>query len=395
MHRHTQRPSQGASNAAVGRPVVALNAHLLSVDTSYRNAGLSRYIYNLMHHLPLVAPDLALVGYVGDSNVSIPGWQMRPSAWRTTSAPRRIMWEQLAQPWALGRDGVRLVHAPVYVGPLVRKCPMVVTIHDLTFFRYPELFPSGNRRYLQRMTQATATRASRVIVDSASTKSDVVDLLGVPSERIDVIYPGVTDGIIRRKDHQETAAFRARHALQGDLVLFVGTLEPRKNIALLLDAWSVLAGRHGLRPTLVIVGGKGWFYESLFARVQALGLADSVRFAGYVPDDELAKWYAAATLFVFPSLYEGFGFTPLEAMASGVPVVTSNRSSLPEVVGDAGLVLPPDDPVAWADTIAMLLASPEKRAAMVEAGFRQAARFSWHETARQTAGVYRQVLGND
>lgn len=394
MYKHTQRPSQGALKAADGKPIVGLNAHLLSMDANYRNAGLSRYIFQLMHHLPPAAPDLGFVGYVGNKGISVPGWEMRPSAWRTASAPRRIMWEQLAQPVALSRDHVELVHAPVYVGPIIHRCPIVVTIHDLTFFRYPDLFPSGNRRYLQRMTLATASRASRVIVDSASTRDDVIDLLDVPLERIDVIYPGVSYNSIDRADPEKTQAYRSRLGLENDFVLFVGTLEPRKNIALLLDAWSILASRHRRHPTLVIVGGKGWFYEALDARVRALGLSDSVRFEGYVPDDELASWYAAASLFVFPSLYEGFGFTPLEAMACGVPVVTSNRSSLPEVVGNAGLALAPDDPTAWADTIATLLSSPEKRAAMVEAGYLQAARFSWDETARQTAEVYRQVLQN-
>lgn len=394
MYKHAQHPSQGAPSVANGKPIIGLNAHLLSMDSSYRNAGLSRYIYHLMHHLPSVAPDLGFVGYVGDRDIAVPGWQTRSSAWSTASAPSRIVWEQLAQPWALRRDRVELLHAPVYVGPLIHRCPVVVTIHDLTFFRHPELFPPGNRRYLQRMTQATASRASRIIVDSASTRNDVTELLDVPLERIDVIYPGVSCNRIDRLDPEEIRALRVRLGLDNDYVLFVGTLEPRKNITLLLDAWSLLASRHGLHPTLVIVGGKGWFYEELDARVRALGLTDSVRFVGYVPDDELASWYAAATLFVFPSLYEGFGFTPLEAMASGVPVLTSNRSSLPEVVGDAGMVLPPDDPTSWADTIAMLLSSPEKRAAMVEAGYRQAASFSWDDTARQIADVYRQVLQN-
>lgn len=390
-----KRSSQGTPSVAVGKPIVGLNAHLLSMDASYRNAGLSRYIYHLMHHLPAAAPDLDLVGYVGGSGFSMPGWQLRPSAWRTNAAPKRILWEQLAQPWALHRDHVDLVHAPVYVGPLVHRCPVVVTIHDLTFFRYPELFPSGNRKYLQRMTRATAAVASRVIVDSASTRRDVVELLDIPLDRISVIYPGTNQGAGGRPGTEDLRTWRESHALGDGFVLFVGTLEPRKNISLLLDAWSLLGGRRGLCPTLVIVGGKGWFYDALYARVRTLGLTDSVRFAGYVPDDELASWYAAASLFVFPSLYEGFGFTPLEAMACGTPVLASNRSSLPEVVGDAGILLRPDDPAVWADTIAMLLSSPEKRATMTEAGYLQAERFSWNETARQTADVYRQVLDND
>jgi glycosyltransferase involved in cell wall biosynthesis len=163
----------------------------------------------------------------------------------------------------------------------------------------------------------------------------------------------------------------------------------------LLDAWSLLASRHNLRPTLVIVGGKGWFYETLAARVEALGLVSQVRFTGYVSDAELPLWYSAATLFVYPSLYEGFGLPPLEALACGTPVLVSDRSSLPEVVGEAGITLPPDDAEAWADAIAMLLASPDRRAAMAEAGLKQAERFSWSQTAEQTARVYRQVLEDD
>jgi glycosyltransferase involved in cell wall biosynthesis len=145
----------------------------------------------------------------------------------------------------------------------------------------------------------------------------------------------------------------------------------------------------------VIVGGKGWFYESLETSVQAMGLSSRVRFAGYVLDADLPVWYSAATLFVYPSLYEGFGLPPLEAMACGTPVLVSDRSSLPEVVGEAGLSLPPDDAQAWADAIALLLGSPDRRQAMTEAGLEQAARFSWSQTARQTAEVYRQVLDND
>jgi glycosyltransferase involved in cell wall biosynthesis len=199
----------------------------------------------------------------------------------------------------------------------------------------------------------------------------------------------------RQPDSAAACALRALNDLPEEFVLFVGTLEPRKNVALLLDAWSLLEDRHGLRPTLVIVGGKGWFYEALEARVQALGLSSRVRFAGYVLDADLPVWYSAATLFVYPSLYEGFGLPPLEALACGTPAIVSDRSSLPEVVGDAGLALPPDDAQAWADAIALLLGSPDKRKAMSEAGLRQAARFSWSQTAGQTAEVYRQVLEND
>ncbi len=388
-----QDPPSGAVTGRSVKPVVGLNALLLSQDAGYRNAGLSRYIRQLMRHLPAAAPDMELVAYLSDPSPALAGWTTRAPAWHTSRAPGRILWEQLAQPWALRRDRVDLVHALVNVGPVVHHCPVVVTIHDLTFIRYPELFPSERRGYLQRMTRWTARRAARIIVDSASTGRDVQQLLGVPAERITVIYPGLTEGM-SRPSSAAIEELRIRYCLPEQFVLFVGTLEPRKNISLLLDVWALLGNRHDVCPTLVIAGGKGWFYETLETRVRDLGLTNTVRFVGYVADDDLPAWYAAATLFVFPSLYEGFGFTPLEAMACGTPVIVSSTSSLPEVVGDAGLALPPEDPEAWADAVASVLSSPKVQSTMAQSGIAQAARFSWSATAHQTAEVYRQVLSD-
>ena len=394
MLTQEQDPVSGALTGRGTKPIIGLNALLLSQAAGYRNAGLCRYIRQLLHHLPTAAPDMDLVAYLSDTSPSLSDWTTRTPAWDTGHAWKRILWEQLVQPWALRRDHVDLAHALVNVGPVVHHCPVVVTIHDLTFVRFPELFPSERRGYLQSMARWTARRAARIIVDSASTGQDVEQLLGVPSERIAVVYPGLTEGMARPTS-EAIVALRARYDLPEQFVLFVGTLEPRKNIALLLDVWALLADRHGLCPTLVIAGGKGWFYETLETRVQALGLTDTVRFVGYVADDDLPAWYAAATIFVFPSLYEGFGFPPLEAMACGTPVIVSGTSSLPEVVGGAGLALPPDDPEAWADAVASLLSAPQVRSTMAQKGLAQAARFSWSTTAHQTAEVYRQVLKND
>jgi len=347
-----------------------------------------------MIHLPAAAHDLELIGYVGEPGTGLPGWALHKPAWPTASPTSRVLWEQLAQPWAVRRDRVDLLHALVNVGPMIRTCPLVVTIHDLAFERYPELFPGGRRRYLQRMTHHTARHAARVIVDSMNTGDDVHELMGVPNERITVVYPGLNITPVPRDELDTLAALRRRFSLPEEYVLFVGTLEPRKNIVTLLEAWSILAGRYGIKPTLVIAGGKGWFYETLEARTRTLGLTDSVRYLGYVPDGELPALYATATLFVFPSLYEGFGFPPLEAMACGTPVLVSDRPSLPEVVGEAGLILPAQDPTAWAEAVAELLCSPERRTAMSEAGRAQASRFSWERTAEQTVDAYRWVLSH-
>jgi glycosyltransferase involved in cell wall biosynthesis len=320
------------------------------------------------------------------------GWEMRYSAWRTDAPSKRILWEQLSQPAALYRDRVDLIHAPAYVGPLAAGCPIVVTVHDLSFYRYPQLFPAGNRIYLQRMTALTMRRAARVIVDSESTGQDVQEILGVNPAKIAVVYPGASPAMQRVKDPCRIEALRRRYDLPERFVLCVGTLEPRKNIGFLLETWAAFAGRHALPHHLVIVGGKGWFYEELEARAQTLGLSGRVHFAGYAPDEDLPTWYSAADLFVYPSLYEGFGFPPLEAMACGTPVLTSDRSSLPEVVGEGGMSLAPDDPVEWANLIAQVLSSDETRTAMTTAGLVQAARFTWPATARETAAIYREVL---
>ncbi|NLT73712.1 MAG: glycosyltransferase family 4 protein [Chloroflexi bacterium] len=385
---------QEAHTVLAGQPTLGLNALLLSLDASYRNAGLSRYISNLMAHLPAALPDWNCLAYVSRPGIDIPGWHVRQASWNTAKPMRRILWEQLALPLAERRDRIDLLHAAVNVGPIAGRCPIVVTIHDLAFVRFPELFPRANRAYLQYMASRTARRSAAVIVDSASTGRDVVELLGVPESRVHVIYPGLNAGLCPAPSEERLSAFRRRQHLPDEYVLFVGTLEPRKNIATLLEAWSILVRRDPECPPLVIAGGKGWFYEELEDRARALGLEDSVRFAGFIPDDDLAGWYAAATLFVFPSLYEGFGFPPLEAMSQGVPVIVSDRSSLPEVVGDAGLHLPPEEPALWAESIAGLLASPERRRSMRAAGLAQAARFTWEETARRTAEVYRQVLSH-
>lgn len=384
--------SEKRAEPSAVRHTVGLNAHLLSRSLSYRSAGVSRYIHGLMTHLPLVDDSLNYVAYSGDPELRVQGWQTRVSPWRTDRPPARILWEQVVQPWALGRDRVDLVHAPVYVGPLATRRPVVVTIHDLSVFRYPELFPRGNRLYLQKFTRLSARRAVRLIADSQSTRRDILEILGISRSHVDVIYPGVGDEMRPIEDPEQLASFRARHGLPERYILCVATLEPRKNLLVLLEAMARLVAQTDLPHRLVLAGGKGWFYETLDARVQALGLQERVLFPGFVPDDELPLWYSAAELFVYPSLFEGFGLPPLEAMACGAPVIVSNQSSLPEVVGESGVQLPPDDPEAWARAMAELLDSPTKRAALREAGLQRAQSLSWRSTAAATAQLYRQVL---
>jgi glycosyltransferase involved in cell wall biosynthesis len=193
-------------------------------------------------------------------------------------------------------------------------------------------------------------------------------------------------------DREVIRAWKARRGLPERMVLFVGTLEPRKNLPLLLEAYARLR-QTGCTHTLVVAGGKGWYYQAIEATVERLGLRDAVLFPGFVPDEELPLWYNAAELFVYPSLYEGFGLPPLEAMACGTPVITSNAASLPEVVGDAGVVVDAHDVTALARAMADLLGDAERRRRLRAAGLARARQFTWRATANRTAALYHEILG--
>jgi glycosyltransferase involved in cell wall biosynthesis len=214
-------------------------------------------------------------------------------------------------------------------------------------------------------------------------------LLGVPPEQIDVVYHGV-DPAFHPLPDDEVAAFRHRRGLPERFALFVGTLEPRKNLVRLVEAFARIKND---QVGLVLVGGKGWLYDELFSRVEALGLSKIVTFAGYVTGDELPLWYNAATALAYPSVYEGFGLPVLEAQACGTPVLTSNASSLPEAAGDAGLMVDPYDTDALAAGLHRLLTDESLQYELRERGLIHARQFSWPRTARETAGVYRRALG--
>jgi glycosyltransferase involved in cell wall biosynthesis len=264
--------------------------------------------------------------------------------------------------------------------------PTVVTVHDLVFLRYPERFRRSKRLYLQALTGWSVRRARRVIAVSESTADDIVQLLGLPRRRITVIPNGIDHAALRPLPAAEVAAFRRAKGLPERVILYVGTLEPRKNLPALIRAYAAIRAETG--ATLVLAGGKGWFYEEIFRTVRDLGLADVVRFPGYVPDAELPLWYNSAEVFVYPSLYEGFGLPALEALACAVPVIAANTSALPEVVGQAGLLIDPADDAALAAALRAVLTDPALAARLRAAGPPQAARFAWDAAARRTLAVY-------
>ncbi len=378
---------------------IGLNAHLLSLSETYRGAGINWYIHNLLTHLPRVDHDDRYTAFIGDRRFTSSGLALKLSRLPTSSPPIRIFWEQVFQPFALRKERVDLLHALAFVTPLLSPCPSVVTIYDLSFLLYPESFKRSKRFYLGLFTRLSARRARRIIAISESTRRDVVRLLGVSPEKVEVVYCGIDDAF-RPLAEDQVAAFRSKRGLPGRFIFFVGTIEPRKNVTRLIEAFAdlrsfdVAQDRFAIRDLRLVIGGaKGWFYEDVFARVEELGLEGAVMFPGYIPINELPLWYNAAELFVYPSLYEGFGLPPLEAMACGTPVVAANTSSLPEVVGQGGLTVDPLDVEGLAEAMRRALDDEAFWQEMRERGLQRAKGFSWTKTAQETVQVYRRAMG--
>jgi glycosyltransferase involved in cell wall biosynthesis len=379
--------------AGTRRPRIGMNAMLYSSVLSYRSAGVSHYIAGLLGSLPQVDPGSDYVAFTSEPANTFAGWRMLAQPSVGANPLRRILWEQVQQPGLLRQEGVDLIHAPVYVGPWCSPCPVVVTIHDLSHFLFPQLFKPAKRAYLQFMTRYTARRAAAVICDSQSTRRDVLDLLHIEENRVYSVLIGV-DNTMRPLEPEAIARFKHERHLPEKYLLSVSTLEPRKNIRALIEAYALLCEQIVEPPQLVIGGGKGWYFEDIERQVQRLGLAGRVTFPGYIPQQELPLWYNGAELFIYPSLYEGFGMPPLEAMACGIPVITSDRSSLPEVVGEAGIMLDTSQPALLAQEILGLLRNEPRRLELAEAGIKRASMFSWRKTAEQTAAIYHSVLKN-
>ncbi len=373
-----------------GRVHVALNAHLLFGGATYRSAGIHQYIANLLRHLPGADPEFRYTVFVGAGRPEMAGAVVRQSRLPTGRPLVRLLWEQFVQPLEVLRARPQLLHSLAFVSPLAAPCPTVVTVHDLSFMLLPDRFPVARRLYLRTFTGLSCRRARRVIAVSRSARADVARLFGVPAARIDVASPGVSPAF-RPLPRAEVEAFRARRGLPERFILYLGTLEPRKGLGTLLRAFARL---RRTRPelALVLAGAPGWGAAEVFALAEALALGPAVVFPGFVRAEELPWWYNAAAVFAYPSSYEGFGMPVAEALACARPVVASAVASLPEVAGEAALLVPPEDEAALAEAVLRALDLPVEALAR---GPAQVAPFTWSATAANTALSYRRALGLD
>ncbi len=356
----------------------------------YSQAGIGQYILHLVSGLAKVDTEneyVLLQSRKDETTILEQPNFRRVSLW--TPSHHRL--ERYSLNVELMRLGLDVLHSPDFIPPHRPSCQSVITVHDLAFLLYPHFLTKESARYYGYIDEAVRW-TDHIIAVSESTKRDTIQHLGVPEDKITVVHEAANP-IFRPVDREEAREqVRHRHGVDGPFVLFVSTIEPRKNVPTLLRAVWQLIERYKDKVHLVLAGGKGWLYEDAFAVVDELHLDDRVHFVGRVTSEELLYLYNAAELLAHPAFYEGFGLPPLEAMACGLPVIVSNVASLPEVVSDAGLLIDPHDVDELTVAMWRLLNDQDLRQEMSEKGLRQAARFSWERAARETLEIYQQAL---
>lgn len=372
----------------------------IAFDARYisdRYHGIGRYAFRLLEAMLAQAPEHTFVVFLGRR-------QDTRFDWRTLAAlpnvefldgPWPLYWpqEQLRWPWVLHRSQADLFYSPYFVAPLLAPCPVVVTVHDLIFDRYPDYMPWAWSRPYYRLLMALSTRrAGRVITVSQATAADLIYYYGTPSDKIAVVLEGVDPSFGSMTYGDSLQALRQRYDLARPIILSVGALRPHKNLARLVRAFASLPP--STAHDLVFVGqADARFPDEARQAAEGEGLKGRVRFLGWVPEADLAALYVLADLVVVPSLVEGFGLAALEAMASGTPVLAASVSSLPEVVGGVGVLVDPYDEKALAGAMRELLSDEALRRRLGEAGRARAAAFAWQQAARQTLQVFEEARG--
>ncbi len=357
-----------------GKPTIGIDA---SRALSAAPTGTEGYSYHLIHALlPQLDAQYQTRLYFRSTLAldAFPGTELR-----VIPFPR--LWTHVRLSWEMARHAPDLLFVPAHVLPPVRPKRTLVTIHDLGYRYFPEAHPRRQRLYLEWSTRWNARVASHILADSGATRDALVQAYGIAASKITVAYPGYDSALAPVRDAGMLAAVKARYGISGPYILFIGRLQPRKNLVRLIEAFARLAPD---RPdlSLVLAGPAGWLAEPIRARVSELGLEARVLFPGYIADADKAALISGALVFAYPSLYEGFGFPALEAQACGVPLLASTTSSLPEVVGDGGLLVDPLDTSAIAAGLVRLLDDVMLRRTLVALGSANLRRFSWEATAR-------------
>ncbi len=367
--------------------VIGFNAHLLSLGKNYRNTGISVYIKNVlngMHDLGTI--NMNIYSSERELYSFYPNFHHSVSRLKTASPAQRIVWEQLVAPFVCKKDKLRLFHSPLNVCPYfnISGVRHVVTVHDLANFVYPQFYNHWKQKYLTKAAQVTLPKADRLIAVSESTKKDLVEILGIPENKVTVIHNGF--------NLKDVKAERLDVLLPDEFLLFVGTMEPRKNLANLMRALIKLAEESKVMVPIVLVGPAGWKHSEANELIDIYSKVRQVVRLGYVSDGQLLSLYKKALAFVYPSYYEGFGLPIIEAMSAGVPVICGNNSSQVEVGGDAVVSVCADNYHDIAEKILYVMNNATLRKTMSEKGMIQAKKFDWGKASKQTINVYNELI---
>ena len=367
----------------------------IAIDArKWRDYGIGTYIRNLVRHMArldrtteyvlIVQPaDIEIAAELGENFRTVPDWSRNYS-----------VREQFTVPLDLRRERIDLFHAPHYVLPPLTPCKSVVTIHDCIHLRFPQYLPNRLAYVYARSSLWMAThRAARVLTVSETSKRDILRYFNVPEKKIDVIYNAIDERLGEAPTAAEVDQVRERYQLNDPFILYAGNIKPHKNLERLIEAFHRMRRGPLEHTKLLIIGDEISKYATLRRTVHRLKLHKHVRFFGFVPDKTLASLYRLASVFVFPSLYEGFGLPPLEAMAAGTPVITSNVSSLPEVVGEAAILIDPYDLDAIADAMRRVLTDEALRLDLRTRGLARVKEFSWDRSISRVREIYGEVLG--
>ncbi|MBN1994817.1 MAG: glycosyltransferase family 4 protein [Anaerolineae bacterium] len=356
----------------------------------YNRAGIGQYIIRLIEALASLEPKddrfILLQSRKDKSSIIHSNGFERKSVW----TPSHNRFEQTGLRFEISRLGLDLLHSPDFIPPFKRKCKSVITIHDLAFLLYPHFLTKESARYYGQIDHAWRN-TDHIIAVSEATKQDSINMLGVPEKKITVIHEAANPIYRPMSKAEAQQVAEEKYKLNRNFILFVSTIEPRKNLPGLLQAFRRLRDEYKRDEILALAGVKGWLWEEVYETVDKLNLKKHVAFLGRVPSNDLVYLYSAANLFVHPSFYEGFGLTPLEAMKCGTPVIVSNTSALPEVVGDAALMVDPHDIDGLTVTMWRALTEEELRQDLIQKGFKRAQKFSWQETAKKTLEVYHKI----
>ena len=356
----------------------------------YNRAGIGEYIVQLVEAL-------AAVPHQDDEFILLQSRKDRTSIISSNGFTRKSLWtpchnrfEQPALSFEISNLGLDLLHSPDFIPPFRRNCKSIITIHDLAFLLYPHFLTKESARYYGQIDQAWR-KTDHIIAVSEATKQDSIKMLGVPEKKITFTH-AAANPIYRQPPHQTAVQHvKRRYKFDRDYILFVSTIEPRKNLPGLLQAYRRLRDEYRRDELLVLAGANGWLWEEVYETVNRLGLDDKVAFLGRVPSEDMVYLYNAARLLVHPSFYEGFGLTPLEAMTCGTPVIVSNTSALPEIVSDAALLIDPHNIDGLTVAMWRVLTEKELRQDLICKGLKRAQQFSWQKAAQKTLEVYHKI----